>query len=270
MRKTSENRIPVAWVAAGTMLLTSILPGGAGAAGSSDQWEYDATIYLWGSSIDSTTDNGADIDISFNDILDDLDMAFMGSFGARKGKWSLLADAIYMDISQSEGGSESIPVLDGMLTVTRTVDIDVDLKSWIATFGGGYNVVNNERAVLDIVGGARYLYLDVDIKLDLNHEGELLQTSREIKDSGSDHIWDGIAGIKGKVNLNKNWYMPYYADVGTGGSDLTWQALAGIGYHFKWGEVLLAYRYLDYNFKSDVVLEDMTISGPALGATFRF
>jgi opacity protein-like surface antigen len=144
------------------------------------------------------------------------------------------------------------------------------MKSWITSFGAGYNVVNNERATLDLVGGARYLSIDVDIKLDLSHKGEFLQTSRQVKQSDSDHVWDGIVGVKGRINLDKNWYLPYYADVGTGGSRSTWQAMAGVGYQFKWGDVLLVYRYLDYNFDSNFLLDDMNISGPALGARFHF
>ena len=144
------------------------------------------------------------------------------------------------------------------------------MKAWITTLGAGYNVVDNERATLDLIGGARYLSLDVDAKLNLSRGGVLLQTSRQKKTSESDHVWDGIMGIKGRINLNDKWYMPYYADVGTGDSDLTWQALSGVGYTFKWGDVLLVYRYLDYNFDSDFMLDDMNVSGPALGAKFYF
>jgi len=270
MRKSPENKQPVAWLAAGALLLASALPVTATAAGSSDQWEYEATIYLWAAGIDATTPTGGDIDMSFSDILSDLDMTFMGTFGARKGKWSLLADAVYMDLSQSDGGSETIPILGGAADITRTVKTDIGMKAWIVTLGAGYNVIDNEKTTLDVIGGARYLDIDVDIKLNLDRNGPLIQTSREVKASDSDHVWDGIVGLKGKYNINKQWYLPYYADIGTGGSDLTWQALAGVGYNFKWGDVVLAYRYLDYNFKSDFILEDMNVSGPALGATFRF
>lgn len=227
-------------------------------------------IYLWGAAIDATTQTGGDIDISFNDIIDNLDMTYMGTFGAHKGKWSLLADTIYMDLSQSDGGSETIPILGGRFDVTRTVDVDIDMKAWITSLGAGYNVVDNERATLDLVGGARYFWLDVETKLNLSRKGEFLQTSRKKKVSDSDHVWDGIVGVRGEYKINDKWSMPYYADVGTGQSDLTWQAMAGIGYNFKWGDVLLAYRYLDYNFDSDFLLDDMNISGPALGARFRF
>ena len=130
------------------------------------------------------------------------------------------------------------------------------MKSWITTFAAGYNFVDNEKVVLDLVGGARYLWLDTEVKLNLSREGALLQTSRQKKVSESDHVWDGIVGVRGQIKLNDKWYMPYYADVGTGQSDLTWQALVGVGYTFKWGDVLLAYRYLDYDFDSDFMLDE--------------
>ena len=83
MRTSPENKQPVAWLAAGALLLASALPVTATVAGSSDQWEYEATIYLWAAGIDATTPTGGDIDMSFSDILSDLDMTFMGTFGAR-------------------------------------------------------------------------------------------------------------------------------------------------------------------------------------------
>jgi hypothetical protein len=260
-----ENKKPVAWLAACTLLLATTMSVTA-AAGGPDQWEYEATIYLWAAGMDATTQTGGDIDISFNDILDDLDMAFMGSFGGRKNKWSLAADTIYLDISQNDGGSETIPVLG----TTRKVDMDIEMKASITTFAGGYNLVGNERTTLDLMGGARYAWVDVDVKLDRNRDGELLQTSRQVKVSDSEGVWDGIVGARGQFNINDYWYISYYADVGTGQSDLTWQTLAGIGYKFKWGDVLLAYRYLDYDFDSDFLLKELTVSGPALGARFHF
>ena len=34
---------------------------------------------------------------------------------------------------------------------------------------------------------------------------------------------------------NREWFVPYYADIGTGQSDFTWQAIGGIGYAFSGG-----------------------------------
>jgi hypothetical protein len=64
--------------------------------------------------------------------------------------------------------------------------------------------------------------------------------------------------------------VPLYGDIGTGESDLTWPAAGGIGYKFSWGEVLGMWRYLDYKFKSNKQLEDLTLNGPMIGVTFRW
>jgi hypothetical protein len=57
---------------------------------------------------------------------------------------------------------------------------------------------------------------------------------------------------------------------GTGQADLTWQAIGGLGYGFKWGEVFAVRRYLDHNFKSGSKIEDVNCNGPALGVAFRW
>ena len=83
---------------------------------------------------------------------------------------------------------------------------------------------------------------------------------------------DGIVGVKGRFNFgeNREWFVPYYLDVGTGQTDLTWQAVGGLGYAFNWGEVFAVWRYLDYNFKSSSRIEDVNFNGPALGVAFRW
>jgi hypothetical protein len=58
--------------------------------------------------------------------------------------------------------------------------------------------------------------------------------------------------------------------VGTGQSDLTWQAIGGLGYSFHWGDVIVAWRYLDYNMKSGSKIESINFNGPALGVAFRW
>jgi hypothetical protein len=84
--------------------------------------------------------------------------------------------------------------------------------------------------------------------------------------------WDAIAGIKGRFafGAEHRWVMPYYFDIGTGDSDLTWQGMLGLGYAFGWGDLSIAWRYLDYELQSGSPIIDMNFNGPALGATFRW
>ena len=47
------------------------------------------------------------------------------------------------------------------------------------------------------------------------------------------------------------------------------QAMTGIGYQLKQGDVLPVYCHLDYEFDADYLLMDLTISGPALGTRLK-
>ena len=47
-------------------------------------------------------------------------------------------------------------------------------------------------------------------------------------------------------------------------------ALVAVGYRFNWGDVLLAYRHLSYDQGSSGLLQNLELSGPALGVNFRF
>src|SRR4029450_6597263 len=84
--------------------------------------------------------------------------------------------------------------------------------------------------------------------------------------------WDAIVGVKGRVNFgdNRQWFIPYYVDIGTGQSQFTWQGALGLGYGFSWGEVVATWRYLDYNTKSGHALNDLTINGPLLGVVLNW
>jgi hypothetical protein len=64
--------------------------------------------------------------------------------------------------------------------------------------------------------------------------------------------------------------MPYYVDVGAGTSKFTWQALLGVAYTFGWGDVVLSYRHLNLQDDNNEVFRKFTLSGPSIGATFRF
>ncbi len=251
-------------LAVGALLLAvATVPAGAADSATHDNWQYGAEVYLWGASIGGSSASGSDLDIDFDTLWDDLEMAFMGAFAARKGKWSLLADVIYLDVDASSNNAVTVPSGPGGAI---KVSSDVELKGWIVTPAAGYSVVETDKARLDIVAGARYLWLDADVKLDIATAS--LSTGNRISDSGS--VWDAIVGVKGEFNLAPKWYLSYLLDVGTGDTDLTWQALAGVGYRFKKVGAILAYRYMDWDFDDNKVFDDLNLSGPFAGVKFRF
>jgi hypothetical protein len=257
-------------------------PGAALAQVDANAWKWRGTIYLWGAGIDGTADlpaSGAtaNASVSFDDILKSLDFAFMGLLEARKGRWGGFADVIYMDLSNSKSGARSFGLTGPGGRITIPVDANLKAKlgveSTVWTLAGTYTAVEKPNYELLLVGGARYLDLSADLSWQATgNVGPLPPVARLGKASGKVRNWDGIIGVRGRAGLEASgkWYVPYYFDIGTGDSDRTWQALAGVGYRFGWGEVTLVYRYLDYDFESGARLRDLNISGPAIGASWRW
>jgi hypothetical protein len=233
-------------------------------------WDFAVAAYLWGADIGGTTGSGADIDVSFSDLFSGLNAGFMGTFEARKDKWLVLTDLVYLDVSADNKTDVTIPVGPGLGPGPVPIDIDtkveIDLKGTVFQLAGGYNLLSEGPLKLDLLAGARYLNLDNDITVNLSSIGG----GRKTKFSDDGHVWDGIVGVKGMYALSPRWSLPYYADIGTGQSDFTWQVAAGVAYHAaEWVDVALVYRYLAWDIGEDFV-DDLNFSGPALGAVFRW
>jgi hypothetical protein len=238
------------------LLMAQVVPASAADSRNSDDWEFDAAIYMWGASMDITPQGSDTIKISFNEILDNLDMTFMGMFGARKDKWSLLADAIYMDLADTKKGARKI------LNRTINTKVDVQMEAWILTAAGGYNLIDTGKYSLDLLAGGRYISVDLPLKIDVG--------PAQRKASPSGHIWSGIIGVRGEADLSDKWYLNYYLDAGAGQeSTNTWQALVGLGYQFRKFDAGFGYRYLKWD-NGDGQLEDLTVKGPYAGVRFRF
>ena len=140
------------------------------------------------------------------------------------------------------------------------------MKSWIVTPAVGYNLIDNEKINLTLLAGARYLWMKNTLEIKRANRFRY----REHKVSVSGDYWDGIVGIRGQVPLTEKWYLPYYADIGTGNSQLTWQAFGGVGYRFKYFDLVAGYRHIDWNFNDSEGLGDLYVSGPLVGVKFFF
>lgn len=67
-------------------LVTCLVPiMGASPSIAQENWDFTGFIYLWGAGLGGETVTGNDVDVSFSDILDNLDFGLMGTLEARKG-----------------------------------------------------------------------------------------------------------------------------------------------------------------------------------------
>jgi hypothetical protein len=136
-----------------------------------------------------------------------------------------------------------------------------------------YQALRTPDASVDLIGGVRLLDLEDTLDWTLTgNVGSVALPDRIGARRDSLQNWDLIIGIRGRLSFGEehHWFAPYHLDLGTGESDLTWQAMAGLGYSFSWGDVLVAWRYLDYDMKSGETIESLNFNGPLIAAVFRW
>lgn len=243
-----------------------------------DAWRFQASIYAYlptigGSTIFPPESGGSSASVDIDSILENLKMTFMGSFEARRGQFGVFTDLIYLDVGDSKSGSRELSIGGVTLPAGVNANVDFDLKGWAWTLGGTFEAVRTPDAHLDVIGGVRVL--DIEQTLDwtlTGNVGSVALPNRAGSRGAGLQNWDLIVGVKGRVAFGegRRWYVPYYFDAGFGDSEVTWQALAGVGYAFGWGDLYASWRYLDYDMKSGQAISSLTFNGPAIGAVFRW
>jgi hypothetical protein len=267
-------------------VLALLAPLCASAQAQADKWSYSVMPYLWLPSMDGTLRYSAPaggasptVGMDTDTLLSDLDMAIMISGEARKGRWLIATDYIYLDLGGDSSKVKSVDFNSGsgpvnVATTALDSGTQTKVKGTVWTLVGGYAAVQDPRHTLDVIGGVRYLGVKAKADWQLSATVTAPGGAQTFPASGSvsqsEELWDAIVGVKGRVKLGQgNWFMPYYFDAGAGDSMLTWQGMLGVGHAFKWGEVIFAYRSLSYEQGGSKLVEDLNIRGFGLGVNFR-
>jgi hypothetical protein len=254
----ARSVVPVGVVA----LLAAFAPVGARA----DDWRNSLTPYLWASGMSGTTAVGtplglleADVDLSFGDILSNLKIGGMLSYRGDGERWSVMADAIYMDLGADKATSAGPVTVDAIVSVKQTA-LEADV---------GYRVAERVLAF----AGLRYNDINADLSVVRTGPG-----AGESRGAGGSESWtDPLIGVLGQIPLSARWMLELRGDIGGFGigSDFAWQAMATARWRAsKAIDVIGSYRYFKMSYEKDSGTSpfkyDMAISGPALGVTFRF
>lgn len=256
--------------------LTALCAETAGAQ-DSKKWEFRATGYFYLPSLDASTafptPVGSDINISADTLIRNTKFAVMGSFEAQKGRWGGFTDVMYFNVGKAETGVTQLAISGMPLPPGISADLDLDVKATIWTTAANFRAVTNRRITLDVYGGARMLDLRGKLDYTFNMDfGGFVGPVRTGSSEAQGDSWDGVGGVKGRLNLTSNgkWFVPFAADAGAGQSDLTWQAMGGIGYARERWEVVGGWRTVSYDMKSGKRIADLTFNGPMVGVTFRW
>jgi hypothetical protein len=243
---------------------------------SEDAWQFRAIVYGYFPSLGGSTSfpsSGSSIDLSTHQIISDLKFAFMGAIEAQKGPWGGFTDIMYIDVGGSKSGTRDLAVGGAGLPVGITANASLDIHGLTWTLAGEFRGLSTSQASIDAFAGARLLHLKENLHFAFSADvGPFAGAGREGSNEASLDNWDGIVGLKGRFDVGaaRKVFIPFYIDAGAGDSRLTWQAIVGVGYKFAWGDVIAAWRYLDYDFKSGRDIESLRLNGPAIGAAFRW
>ena len=215
-------------------------------------WEVRGALYGWAESFEGDVGirgRTAPLDLSFNDILENLDIAFMGALEVGRDRWSFLADVNYAKIS------DSIPVAAAATT------LEFEQKQFLGNFLAIYETVKTDTLDLDLFAGARVNWIDAQLGI-----GPF--------DPSADKTWvDPIIGARFQSDLSEKFFFRALGDIGgfDVSSELTWQALAGFGYRvMDNGAILLGYRGIGTDYTDGGFTYDVVAHGPVIGFEYRF
>jgi len=224
----------------------------------SNEWEFSVTPYLWAPALSGTIAHRrlpvVDISASFDKILDNLDFAAMLIADARKGRYSIFGDLIYVKVGAQGNTKREI----------LATSADVKNESFAGFLGGGYSVLENSPHRLEVVGGLRVWSVDTDITF----KGPL-GAGRKHSDNAT---WvDALVGVRGNYAFSPKAYLTGWGLIGAGGADAEWDLGLGVGYHFsKTISGTIGYRAIGVDYDHNGFKYDAVLQGPMAGLTIRF
>jgi hypothetical protein len=214
----------------------------------SDEWDVTVAPYFMGAAMSGTTavrGREVEVDVSASDIFSNLQFGAMGLVVARKGKWGLGGDAIWMALGS---------------TVRNT---NVDFNQGAFAFYG----LRRLGSAADLTAGMRVNTL----------QGQLKSNTLAF-DVSQDKTWvDPLVGLILHSSGEHRVQLKVYTEIGGFGvgSDFTWQIFPTLGWKFTDHFSLEAgYRWLDMDYSTgegnERFVYDVLTQGPVGGLAFRF
>jgi hypothetical protein len=242
----------------------------------SDTWKVMFAPYFWTSHLSGEVmakGQAAEYDMDFGDVLEFQNFAAMIHAEAQRGRLRLMTDVMYIEFS------EDIP----MSYPEAEVRVNINSDKFYWEFGGGYLLTGlvRERMArsplqIEVIGGGRYAYLDMELNFQADPASALIQQSLAGARSGKKEWLDPFVGGRAQWFAADKWLLALRADIGGFGlgSELAWNTVARVDYRMSASFALtLGYRVFDVKYEDgegdDKFVYDTRMMGPLLAMTFR-
>jgi len=208
----------------------------------------------------------SDVDVTFNDILENLDFGFMGFIEHRRGKWSYIGDFAYLKVSAEDTKSR---------TSVSSLALDAELEQTIAEAFIGYRVfeqnIQGAQFGIDLLGGVRFN----DLAIELDAQASLLGLTTSASRNPDEEWLDGVIAVRLQYGQENGWATSLWADIGDGSDSSSYQLAGFVSYLFKNNiRVLGGYRlyHIEYIGESGGRRFDLDLdyTGPMIGVAYRF
>ncbi|MGM0987406.1 MAG: hypothetical protein ACQEXI_10515 [Pseudomonadota bacterium] len=239
-----------------TLGLLLAVPGITSEARAAENgWRFQLTPYAWmaGLSGDVRPLAGAptiSTSRAFGDVLDDLDGAFFLTGSVRRDRWVLFGDLTWASLSRESA-------------LAPGVAVEGRLRQRSFTAAAGYQVMSESDHRLDLLAGTRAWRVEAEVAVPTLGLG-----ARD-----TERWFDPILVARLRSVWSPSWSTLLHADLGGfgAGADSTWQ-LVGTANHVvsEFFHLSVGYRHLAVDRDKGGTRLDVAMSGPLLGATWRF
>jgi hypothetical protein len=265
--------------------------GGASPLPVPPAWTFRLTPYAWLPALSGkTTVRGrtTDVEASFADVIrTTFDnggtlAALMLDGEARNGRFAIFGDVIWDRVTLSPSSVKS-RTLDAGVAGTLGTSLNATSNTVIIEAGGGYQFAQLGPVAFDVIAGARYWIQKADLDLalfpTLDVGGLEIRGNKAIARSGSIDWFDGFLGARARWLLAPGQELLLRGDVGGGGSNVSWQAIAAYSYDLTTRNGVtysgvLGYKALHIDYEQGEGRSkyrfDMLQHGPLIGLNIRF
>lgn len=129
-----------------------------------NDWTFVIEPYAWAIGVSGNVGvlnrMSAQIDFEMQDIIQHLDWGIMGRGELRKGRWGLLGDGLFAQLSG--GATPPGPFYN---------NANIQLQQGMASLALACRVIDDRRGFIDVYAGARYNYFNINLGASADSEG---------------------------------------------------------------------------------------------------